>query len=115
VDNLVNDNGEDIEERAEKKTDEQVEKRIDIQTENDDDSPKNRMQQLQEEFHMSNSEVDGLTKFISSAKNNAMLDILEEMIHCKTLNIRQKVAFAHALGIFRSEESMSFRITSSQD
>jgi hypothetical protein len=44
-----------------------------------------------------------------------MLGILEEMIKNKNLNIRQKVAFAHALGIFRTEESMSFRIRSSQD
>lgn len=115
MDNLTNSNEKDIEEQVEKKTEGQTEEMIEIDTENDTSRPKSRMQQLQEEFHMSDSEVDGLTKFISSAKNNAMLDILEEMIHCKTLNIRQKVAFAHALGIFRIEESMSSRIRSSQD
>ncbi len=44
--------------------------------------PKSRMEQLQEEFHMSDSEVDGLTKFISSSPSNmGVLEVLEEMVN----------------------------------
>lgn len=123
MDNLTNGNEKDVEEQIEKKTEvqpeeqtaKQTDKSVEINVENDADRPRSRMQQLQEEFNMSDSEVEGLTKFITSTQNGKILDILEEMIHCKTLNIRQKVAFAHALGIFRMEEAMSSRIRSSQD
>jgi hypothetical protein len=112
---LTNNDAKNIEEQAEKKTEEQMNENMEINAGDDADCPKNIMQQLQEEFNMSDSEVEGLTKFINSTQNDAMLETLEEMIHCKTLNIRQKVAFAHLLGIFRMEETMSFRIRSSQD
>ena len=115
MDNLTNNDAKNIEEQADKKTEEQMNESVEINAGDDTDCQKSIMQQLQEEFNMSDSEVEGLTKFISSTRNGSMLEILEEMIHCKTLNIRQKVAFAHALGIFRMEETMSFRIRSSQD
>lgn len=90
------------------------EEQMEEQIENDAYLPRSRMDQLQEEFHMSAIEVDELTKFIASSQNNNMLGILEELIKCESLNTRQKVAFAHAIGIFRTEESMSTRIRSSQ-
>ncbi len=77
---------------------------------------KTRMEQLQEEFRLSDSEVDGLMTFISSSKDETgMLEVLEDMIRCTYLNTRQKVALAHILGIFRTEETMSTKIRSSQD
>jgi uncharacterized membrane protein YdbT with pleckstrin-like domain len=127
VDNLTKGDGEQIEEQTEeqsnketgeqsnKETGEQSDKKTEEQIEKDADSQKNRMDQLQKEFHMSDSDVEGLTVFLTSSKTGDILGIMEEMIKCETLNTRQKVAFAHALGIFRSEESMSFRIRSSQD
>ena len=96
------------------KTDDKVEKQR-IEEKMYYDRPRNKMELLQEEFHMSNSEVDGLTKFIESSMNNDVLGLLEEMMEYKNLNIRQKVAFAHMLGIFRIEESMTFRMRSSQN
>ncbi len=78
--------------------------------------PKSRMEQLQEEFHMSKSEVDGLAKFISSQPSRiGILEVIERMIKSDDLNIRQKVAFAHIMGIFRAEDVIDTRIRSSQD
>lgn len=95
------------------KTDDKVERQV--EEKKDYDRPRNKMELLQEEFHMSNAEIEGLIKFIESSMNNDVLGLLEEMIEYKNLNIRQKVAFAHTLGIFRIEESMEFRIRSSQN
>jgi hypothetical protein len=94
---------------------EQPGKQEEKQEEKDEYGPKSRMKGLQKEFHLSDLEVDELTRFLSSTKSSDMFGIIEEMIKCESLNIRQKVAFAHALGIFRTEGSMSFRIRSSQD
>jgi hypothetical protein len=64
----------------------------------------NRIGQLQEEFGMSDSEIDEIGKFISSlSKDSDMQHVLEEIIKYENFNIRQKVAFAHILGIFRAD------------
>ena len=65
---------------------------------------KSRMEQIQEEFKMSDSEVDEIYQFMSTLKKDTtFLDTLEKLIESKNLNIRQKVAFSHVLGIFRVE------------
>lgn len=104
-----------IEKQSNKETGKWSDKDTDDKVAKDADCPKSRMQQLQEEFHMSDLEVEGITEFVTSLKDNNILGVMEEMIKCETLNTRQKAAFAHALGIFRTEESMSFRIRSSAD
>ena len=62
------------------------------------------MEQIQEEFKMSDFEVDEIYKFISSLKEDmTVLEALEKLIESNNLNVRQKVAFSHVLGIFRVE------------
>jgi len=65
---------------------------------------KSRMQQIQEEFKMSDLEITEIYTFISTLKNETtILDALEKLVEYDNLNIRQKVAFSHLLGIFRIE------------
>lgn len=71
---------------------------------NSSNTSKSRMQQIQEEFKMSDSEVDEIYEFMSTLKSETtILDALEKLIEYDNLNTRQKVAFSHLLGIFRSE------------
>lgn len=65
---------------------------------------KSRIGQLQEEFKMSDSEIDEIHLFISLLeKDMTILEASEKLIESKSLNDRQKVAFSHILGIFRAE------------
>ncbi len=71
---------------------------------NNDNNGKSRISQIQKEFNMSDLEMDGISKFTSSLPNDISVpDVLEELIKYEDLNMRQKVAFAHMLGIFRVE------------
>ncbi len=71
---------------------------------NNNNASKSRMEQIQEEFKMTDSEVNEIFKFISSLKEDmTVLEAMEELIESDNLNVRQKVAFSHVLGIFRSE------------
>jgi len=71
---------------------------------NNNNISKSRMEQIQEEFKMSDFEVDEIYKFISSLKEDmTVLEALEKLIESNNLNVRQKVAFSHVLGIFRVE------------
>lgn len=71
---------------------------------NNSNTSKSRMEQIQEEFKMSDSEVDEIYKFVSSLKNDmTILEALEKLTESNSLNDRQKVAFSHILGIFRAE------------
>ena len=82
--------------------------REEIDESNENYSNKSRIDQIQEEFGMSDSEMDDISKFTSSLSNDIKLpDVLEELIKYESLNIRQKVAFAHMLGIFRAEGNRS--------
>lgn len=64
--------------------------------------------QIREEFGLSDLEIDQLIKFILSLPNdNNVPDVLEELIKCEYLTSRQKVAFSHMLGIFRTENFIS--------
>ena len=63
-----------------------------------------RMELIQEEFGLSDLEVGEINKFIlSTKKNTGILDVLKKLIKCEDLNVRQKVAFAHVMWIFRTE------------
>ena len=67
-----------------------------------------RIRLIQKEFSMSNDEVEGINEFIrATPSNTGMEDVLENLITSENLNIRQKVAFSHAIGIFRTEEAMN--------
>ena len=68
--------------------------------------PQSRLTIIKEEFGLSDLEVEGITAFIKTIpRDTEMKDVLEELIKCENLNIRQKVVFSHAIGIFRSEDS----------
>jgi len=67
-----------------------------------------RIRLIQEEFSMSNEEVEGINEFIrETPSNTGMEGVLENLITSENLNTRQKVAFSHAIGIFRTEEAMN--------
>lgn len=59
----------------------------------------------QEEFNISDSEVNGIFEFIHTLPRDICpKDMLEEIIKSENLNIRQKVAFSHTLGVLKAEE-----------
>jgi hypothetical protein len=67
-----------------------------------------RIRLIQKEFNMSNAEVEGINEFIRTIQSDTgMEDVLEALITSDSLNVRQKVAFSHAIGIFRTEDAMN--------
>lgn len=80
-------------------------KRSNILSREEKDEYETRMDIMQEEFSMSDLEVSGILEFMHTLpKDMCPKDVLEEMIKSENLNIRQKVAFSHSLGILRAEE-----------
>lgn len=66
-----------------------------------------KIDQLQKEFDLSDLEMEDINKFIQSLPIDDNLNfVLEELVKTDSLNVRQKVAFAHALGIFRAEGNL---------
>ena len=67
-----------------------------------------RIKLIQKEFSMSDEEVEGINEFIRAIPSDTGMEgVLEELIISDNLNIRQKVAFSHAIGIFRTEDAMN--------
>lgn len=66
-----------------------------------------KIDQMQKEFDLSDLEMEEIDKFIQSLPvDDNIYYVLEELVKTDSLNVRQKVAFAHALGIFREEGNL---------
>jgi len=106
-DKEINENKKDKEkdkEINENEKDKEKDKEI---NENENEAFQSRIDKLQEEFGMSDIEIDEIRNFISTLPRYIyMSEIIEELVRCDDLDVRQKVIFAHTLGIFRTEKSL---------
>ncbi len=62
--------------------------------------------QIQKELNMSDLEMEGISNFTLSASECIDIpEVLEKLIQDESLNVRQKVALSHTLGMFRTDET----------
>ena len=60
--------------------------------------------QMQKELNMSDLEMEGIANFTLSASDCIDIpEVLEKLILDESLNVRQKVALSHTLGMFRTD------------
>ncbi len=60
--------------------------------------------QIQKEFNMSDLEMEGIANFtISASECIDIPEVLEKLIQDENMNVRQKVALSHTLGMFRTD------------
>ena len=61
---------------------------------------------IQKELGMSDLEMEGIADFtLSASECTEIQDVLEKIIQDENLNIRQKVALSHTLGMFRTDRA----------
>jgi len=61
---------------------------------------------IQKELGMSDLEMEGIANFtLSASECTEIQDVLEKIIQDENLNIRQKVALSHTLGMFRTDRA----------
>lgn len=70
-----------------------------------------RIDFLQEEFGLSNQEVDGMKEFLEdpafSKKKRTMREVLDTITDTDRLNIRQKMALSYSIGMFQAENNLT--------
>lgn len=76
----------------------------------DKDAYDARIDFLQEEFSLSDSEVSDMKKFLEhptfDKKKATIRDVLNNIIDTDKLNIRQKIALSYSIGMFQVERNI---------